>query len=86
LKKLEKRGISPAMAEILTSAGLDDQSFLQDELRMAELKGLLTPKGYTWRAQLQQRARVFELMVSNRRRPKRFFFPDRIPKCIPASR
>jgi DNA gyrase subunit B len=66
LNKLEKRGISPTLAEILTSAGLDDKSFLQDEQRVAGLKDQLIAKGYTVEGPVFNSERgVFEFMVSH---------------------
>jgi len=79
LNKLEKRGISPEVAEILTSAGLDDKSFLQDEKRMAGLKDLLISKGYTVEGPSFNSERgVYELMVSSQEAAETLLFagPD----------
>ena len=67
------------MAEIITSAGLDDKSFLQDEQRMTGLKDLLIPKGYTVEGPSFNSERgVFELMVSNPKAAETLLFsgPD----------
>jgi DNA gyrase subunit B len=66
LNLLQKRGITPDLAEILTSADLDDKSFLQDEKRMAELKDLLTQKGYSVEGPILNDERgVHELFVDS---------------------
>jgi DNA gyrase subunit B len=66
LNLLQKRGIAPELAEILTDADLDDKNFLQDERRMAGLKDLLTQKGYTVEGPTLNAERgVHELFVSS---------------------
>jgi DNA gyrase subunit B len=66
LKLLQKRGITPELAEILTDADLDDKNFLQDEKRMAGLKDLLIQKGYTVEGpSLNVERGVHEMFVSS---------------------
>ncbi|MGE5257066.1 MAG: DNA gyrase subunit B, partial [Hyphomicrobiales bacterium] len=66
LNLLQKRGITPELAEILTDADLDDKNFLQDERRMAGLRDLLAQKGYTVEGpSLNAERGVYELLVSS---------------------
>jgi DNA gyrase subunit B len=67
LNLLQKRGITPDLAEILAGAELDDKSFLQDEQRMVGLKELLTQIGYTVEGpSLNVERGVYELLVASR--------------------
>jgi DNA gyrase subunit B len=65
LNRLEKRGISPAVAEALMVAELEDKGFLQDEQRMGGLKEQLIQKGYRVEGPVFNNERaVYELDVS----------------------
>jgi DNA gyrase subunit B len=65
LKRLEKRGIAPAVAELLMVAGSEDKSFLQDEQRMGCLKEQLIQKNYRVEGPSFNNERgIYELVVS----------------------
>jgi DNA gyrase subunit B len=75
LNLMQKRGITPDLAEILTSADLDDKSFLQDEKRMAGLKELLTQKGYSVEGPILNDERgVHELFVDSQQTTDNLLF------------
>jgi len=62
---LKKRGVTPELAELLTDAGLEDQTLLQNEKHMAELKDKLVQNGYRVEGPSFNAERgVFELFVS----------------------
>jgi DNA gyrase subunit B len=65
LKRLEKRGVPPAVAELLMVAGAEDKSFLQDEQRMGGLKDQLVQKEYHIEGpRFNNEREVYELDVS----------------------
>jgi DNA gyrase subunit B len=46
LDKLERRGIAPGFAELLTTQGVLDRNFLEDEQKMLQLRDVLVQHGY----------------------------------------
>ncbi len=68
LGRLDRRGVSSTLAELLADAGLEDKSFLQDEARMHRLKETLTAKGYEVEGPgFNSERGVFELFVGRPR-------------------
>jgi DNA gyrase subunit B len=66
LKRLEKRGVSPTVAELLMVAGSEDKNFLQNEQRMADLKAQLIQKGYSVEGpSFNTEREVYELNVTS---------------------
>jgi DNA gyrase subunit B len=79
INKLDKRGIAPDVAELLTEAGMDEKSFLQDEQRMVGLRNHLISKGYTVDGpSLNSERGVYELFVSGQQAAETLLFsgPD----------
>jgi DNA gyrase subunit B len=67
LSMLKKRGVTPALAELLLASGLDDKSFLQDEQRMAGLKDVLIRNGFAAEGPVHNADRgVFELYLKDK--------------------
>jgi DNA gyrase subunit B len=76
---LKKRGVSAELAEVLSDAGLEDQTFLQDEARMVALRDKLVQHGYGVDGPRFNGERgVFELFVSGQQEAAELFFsgPD----------
>ena len=64
-EKLNKRGISPKLVELLIHQGVEDKNFLQDQSRMSALRNVLVQKGYSvdninW----NEERGIYELMVT----------------------
>ena len=75
LNKLNKRGISGELAEVLADAGLDDRSFLQDEQRMIALKQTLIQKGYLVEGPSFNAERsIYEILVTGQSEHKETIF------------
>jgi DNA gyrase subunit B len=65
LKKLEKRGIAPAVAELLMASGSEDKAFLQNEQIMRDMKQQIILKGFRVEGPSYNSERgVYELIVS----------------------
>jgi DNA gyrase subunit B len=76
---LKKRGVTPELAELLTDAGLDDRSLLQNEKHMATLKEKLVQFGYRVDGPSFNAERgVFELFVGGHQETEEMLFagPD----------
>jgi DNA gyrase subunit B len=76
---LKKRGVTPELAELLTDAGLEDQTLLQNEKHMAELKDKLVQTGYRVEGPSFNTERgVLELFVSGHHETEEMLFagPD----------
>jgi DNA gyrase subunit B len=76
---LKKRGVTLELAELLTDAGLEDQTLLQNEKHMAELKDKLIQNGYRVEGPSFNAERgVFELFVSGHHETEEMLFagPD----------
>jgi DNA gyrase subunit B len=72
---LKKRGVSAELAEILTDAGLDDPSLLQDEKHMNVLKDKLVNNGYLVEGpSFNEERGVLELFVSGHHPAKEMLF------------
>ncbi len=64
LKKLERRGINPDLAESLINEGVEDKKFLQDKKRMLNIRELLIKKGYDVSKPLWNEERdIYEMTV-----------------------
>jgi DNA gyrase subunit B len=64
-EKLTKRGIPPKLVELLIHQGVEDKNFLQDQIRMSDLRNLLIQKGYSVDNLNWNEARgIYELMVT----------------------
>jgi DNA gyrase subunit B len=87
---MKKRGVTPDLAEVLTEAGLEDQTFLQDQGRIAGLGDKLLKLGYRVDGPNFNAERgVFELFVSSREEAEKAVFsaPDaRIQSSIKIGR
>jgi len=76
---LKKRGVTSELAELLTDAGLEDQTLLQNEKHMAELKDKLVQNGYRVEGPRFNAERgVLELFVSGHHETEEMLFtgPD----------
>jgi len=72
---LKKRGVTSELAELLTDAGLEDQTLLQDEKHMTDLKDKLVEKGFMVEGPSFNAERgVLELFVSGHHEAEEMLF------------